>query len=79
MMGGVGEWIDHVQAMGIDFQHGRHGSRPQWLHQMRSDLGRLDAIAENLQVGPLLGREPAALGAAIHAVIYHGENAGSIP
>jgi hypothetical protein len=51
----AGEWGDHVQAMGIDFQRGRDGSRPQWLHQMRSDLGRLDAIAEILQVGPVLG------------------------
>ena len=44
----------HVQAIGIDLQRDRHGSRPQWLHQMRSDLGRLGAIAEILQVGPIL-------------------------
>ncbi|MDO9298149.1 hypothetical protein, partial [Bradyrhizobium sp.] len=44
----------HVQAVGTDFQRGRHGSRPQWLHQMRPDLGRLGAIAEILQIGPLL-------------------------
>jgi hypothetical protein len=53
----AGEWGDHVQAMGIDFQRGRHGSRPQWLHQMRSDLGRLDAIAEKWE--PVLGKDSA--------------------
>jgi len=54
MMKGEGEWVDHVQAMGTDFQRGRDGPRPQWLHQMRSDLGRLGAIAEILQVGSFL-------------------------
>src|SRR4030095_15495868 len=44
----------HVQAIDVDFQRDRAGSRPQWLHQMRSDLGRLDTIAEILQIGPAL-------------------------
>src|SRR3981081_4570587 len=48
--------VGHVQALGTDFQRDPHGSRPQWLHEMRSDLGRLDAIAEILQVGPSLRR-----------------------
>ena len=60
----------HVQAVGIDFQRGRHGSRPRWLHQMRSDLGRLGAIAEILQVGPVLTPMAGALGVAADAVIY---------
>jgi hypothetical protein len=74
---GAWEQIDHVQAIGNDFERGRHRSRPQWLHQMRSDLGRLGAIAEILQVGPFLalGR---ALGVAVGAVVYCTENAGSI-
>jgi hypothetical protein len=49
-MMGCGENVDHVQALGTDFQRGRYRFCPQWLHQMRSDLGRLDAIAEILQV-----------------------------
>ena len=53
--------VGHVQAMGTDFQRDRHGFRPQRLHQMRSDLGRLDAIAEILQIGPLLSRKRARL------------------
>jgi hypothetical protein len=37
---------------------------------MRSDLGRLDAIAEILQIGPFLGsRETGELGVAAGAVI----------
>ena len=44
----------HVQAIDTDFQRDRAGSRPQWLHQMRPDLGRLDTIAQILQVGPAL-------------------------
>jgi len=48
--GGVG----HVQAIGPDFQRCRNGHAPRWLHQMRSDLGRLDAVAKILQVGPFL-------------------------
>src|ERR1700736_4115356 len=51
---GVGEQVDHVQAIDNDFERGRDGSCPQWLHQMRSDLGRLGAVAEILQVGPFL-------------------------
>src|ERR1700687_450406 len=52
----IGAWeqVDHVQAIGNAFERGRGGSCPQWLHQMRSDLGRLGAIAEILQVGPFL-------------------------
>jgi len=60
-MRGAGEWVDHVQAIGTDFQRGRDGPRPQWLHQMRPDLGRLDTIAEILQVGPIVTRRPACL------------------
>jgi hypothetical protein len=44
----------HVQAINTDFQRDCAGSRPQWLHQMRPDLGRLDTIAEILQVGSAL-------------------------
>jgi hypothetical protein len=54
---GEGSGANHVQTIGTDFERGRHGSRPQWLHQMRSDLGRLGAIAEILQIGPFLSRE----------------------
>jgi hypothetical protein len=50
-----GEWVD-VQAIGIGFQRSRHGSAARWLHEMRSDLGRLDATVEILQVGPVLSR-----------------------
>jgi hypothetical protein len=45
---------------------------------MRSDLGRLDAIAEILQVGPFLSRA-GTLGVTVRAVVYCRENAGSIP
>ena len=44
----------HVEAINTHFQRDRAGFRPQWLHQMRPDLGRLDTIAEILQVGPAL-------------------------
>jgi hypothetical protein len=47
--------VDDVQAFSNDFQRGRHGARGQWMHQMRPDLGRLDA--EILQVGPFLAQE----------------------
>jgi hypothetical protein len=43
-----GERVVHVTPVGIAFQRDRHGSRAQWLHQIRSDLGRLGAIAEIL-------------------------------
>ena len=49
-----GEQTGHVQAIGIDSERRRLGSRPQRLHQMRTNLGRLDAIAEILQVGSFL-------------------------
>ena len=49
-----GEQVGHVQTIGADSRRGRHGPRPQRLHQMRADLGRLDAIAEILQVGSFL-------------------------
>ena len=55
---GGGEWAGHVQTIGIAFQRGRRGSCAQRLHQMWPDLGRLDAIAEILQVGPFLGHDP---------------------
>ena len=45
----------HVQAIGDCCKCYRHGPHSQRLHQMRSDLGRLDAAAEILQVGSLLG------------------------
>jgi hypothetical protein len=57
MVAGVRGVVDHVQAFGTNFQRCRHGPPPQWLHQMRSDLGRLDAVAEILQVGPFLARK----------------------
>jgi hypothetical protein len=44
---------------------------------MRSDLGRLDAIAEILQVGPFLTRADT-LGVAFPTVVYCRQNAGSI-
>jgi hypothetical protein len=74
-----GEWFDHAQAIDIDSQRGRHGPRPQWLHQMRSDLGRLDAIAEILQIRPALKPQADALGVAAGAVVYFRESAGSVP
>jgi hypothetical protein len=52
---------------------------------MRSVLGRLDAIAEILQIGSLLGALvpgmdiEGTLGVTVGAVIYCWENAGSIP
>ena len=52
---GVGSRVDDVQAFSNDFWRGRHGARGQWMHQMRPDLGRLDA--EILQVGPFLAQE----------------------
>jgi hypothetical protein len=45
---------------------------------MRSDLGRLDGVAEILQIGPLLG-PLAILGVLFRAIVYDKENAGSIP
>jgi hypothetical protein len=78
---GVAGADHHVQAFGTDFQRGRHGTCAQRLHQMRSDLGRLDAIAEVLQVGPFLDpalpgtlfswkRSGAALGLTAGAMVY---------
>jgi hypothetical protein len=46
--------VDDVQAIGNDIERGRLGPRRQRLHQMRSDLGRLDA--EILQVGSFLAQ-----------------------
>lgn len=45
---------------------------------MRSDLGRLGAIAEILQIGPFLSAQTGMLGGAIRPMIYATENAGSI-
>jgi hypothetical protein len=50
---------------------------------MRSDLGRLGASAEILQVGPSLARKTAMLetgmlGGTIRPMVYANENAGSI-
>ena len=67
----------HVQAFGTDPRRGRHGSGAQWVHEMRSDLGRLDAIAQILQIGPFLARA-GRLGVAVCAVVYCRENAGGI-
>ena len=50
----LGSGAAMFEAVDTDFQRHRHGTRPQWLHQMRSDLGRLDALAEILQVGRAL-------------------------
>ena len=63
MIGLWGHWGYHVTPMGPDLQRGRRGPCASRLHQMRSDLGRLDAIAEILQVRPFLGRRPARLAA----------------
>src|SRR5471032_269712 len=67
----------YVQAFGHCFQRDRLGPAARWLHQMRPDLGRLAAIAESLQVGPSLG-SGATRGAAPAAVIWCGQNSGSI-
>jgi hypothetical protein len=56
--------MDHVQAIGTDFERGRDGPCPRWLHQMRPNLGRLAAVAEILQVGPFLGRRTVMFGDA---------------
>ena len=56
MMERVGGRSDHVAAIGSLSGRDRPRPRGQWLHEMRSDLGRLDAIAEILQVGPSLRR-----------------------
>jgi hypothetical protein len=80
-----GEQLDHVQAFGIAYWRGRLRPCPQRLHQMRSVLGRLGAIAEILQVGSLLGAlvpgmdVEGTLGVTADAVVYCSENAGSIP
>jgi hypothetical protein len=55
-----------------------HGARARLLHQVRSDLGRLDAIAEILQVrlrvnafeGAGQKARVRALGGAVAPVIY---------
>src|SRR5258707_12611506 len=64
MIGG-GERVGHVDVIGADFQRGRHGSCPQRLHQMRSDLDDSTQspkhCAEVLQVGPPLARRPLRL------------------
>src|SRR5450432_3408161 len=84
----AGEQFDDVQAFGITYWRGRLRPCPQRLHQMRSVLGRLGAIAEILQVGPFLGAlvpatlvpstlVSAALGVTVGAVVYCSENAGS--
>jgi hypothetical protein len=44
----------YVQACGSYFRRDRLGCAAQWLQQVRSVLGRLDAIATVLQIGPLL-------------------------
>jgi hypothetical protein len=46
---------------------------------MRSDLGRLDAIAEILQIGSALKPQAGTLGVAAGAVVYFRESAGSVP
>src|ERR1700686_967657 len=74
-----GEWVVHVAPVGNAVQCDRHGSRPQWLHQMRSDLGRLDPVAKILQIGSPLNHTVAALGAAVLAVIYPGKTQGERP
>src|SRR6266567_3726208 len=43
---------------------------------MRSDLGRLDAIAEILQVRPIVTRGANVLGVAVRAVVCCDENKG---
>jgi hypothetical protein len=68
--------VDDVQAFGIDFQRDRHGPATEWLHQMRSDLGRL--AAEILQIGQFVARR-AWLAAQMAMVYCQEENTGSIP
>jgi hypothetical protein len=70
------EWVDDVQAIGIDFQRDRSGSAVEWLHQMRSDLGRL--AAEILQVGQFVMCRPC-LAAQVVVVYCRKETTGSIP
>src|ERR1700678_4389515 len=53
MLGRVGVGY-YVQAVGTDPRRRRHGSCGEWVHEMRSNLGRLAAVAEVLQVGWLL-------------------------
>src|SRR5438874_5954024 len=69
----------HVAPAGPDFERDRDRSRLERLHQMRSDLGRLDAIAEILQVGPALSRRKvrAARLAARFPRWYIAQNTGS--
>jgi hypothetical protein len=62
---GVGEWVDDVPAFGTDFQRDCDGSCTQWLHQMWSDLGRLAAFAEILQVGRILAPSADMLGVEV--------------
>jgi hypothetical protein len=46
---------------------------------MRTHLGRLDAVAEILQIGPFLAGRAGRLGVAVGSVVYRAENAGSVP
>src|ERR1041385_7336992 len=48
-------WAGHGQAFVTCVRRVRPVYPARWLHQMRSDLGRLAANAESLQVGPLSG------------------------
>src|SRR5207247_8618425 len=65
--------------IGTDFQRNRAGSRAQWLHQMRSDLGRLDAIAEILQVGPFVEQQSVCLASWSARWYVARKMQGSIP
>src|ERR1700735_57186 len=51
----------HVQAFDTDPRRRRRGSCAEWVHEMRSDLGRLAAFAEFLQVGRVLAPRVARL------------------
>jgi hypothetical protein len=53
----AGEKIGHAAALGSDHRLARPWAPAQWLHEVRPDLGGLDAAFEILPVGSPLGRK----------------------
>jgi len=50
----LGERVDDVASMCPDILPGRARSGTEWLHQVRTDLGRLAPWAEIVQIGSAL-------------------------
>jgi hypothetical protein len=58
----LGNRVDHGTAGCLGVLCGGGWIRAVRLHQVWPDLGRLDAVAEILQIGSLLAERPAAAG-----------------